>query len=322
MQDLNSKIPLDEDIRRERNCADLDYKFAVRRKIAGGQPVLSIWSEMGENYIPNDQILATEYISDATQWACNLNRLGATAFVTVERCKASTVARCRDSLSELAQTPWHTESWFRYPVASKPAPILPHIPDSDLSVIAYFANDRALILGRVTTIAPGRFLQRYFATFLTAAKIASLTAKFASDTEKNGIQFARTESECAQVYIDGPHSCMDSRHGFDATDWHPARVYGGPDLAVAYMVRNERITARAVVWPDRKYRTTIYGDADRFKPLLEKAGYIYRNEFTGARLRRVEDGDRLRGPYLDWAPMSAMTGNISLSTATARSTGR
>ncbi len=304
--DIHAELSTDEIIRREKQCAEFNYTFAIRRKVRGGKPVLAIWNEQANfQSVDGANIVASDYQSDCLVITDNLNRIGFTAFVTVERCKHYVIRDCLARLSDdLLQLPWHNRAWFGRPCPDRAAPILPHIPDADLTVVAYFASDKALILNRVTTIQPGRFLKRYYQDQLSPQMIADLTANFSKATDKLKIQFAKTPYDCARIYMDGPGSCMDQHHGFEDVEMHPARVYGGPDLAVAYMMRNDRITARAVVWPEKKWRSNIYGDANRFKPLMEAAGYIRRDHFYGARLRRIlNDDGYLIGPYLDCGPM-------------------
>jgi hypothetical protein len=63
----------------------------------------------------------------------------------------------------------------------------------------------------------------------------------------------------------------------------------------------ERITARALVWKDKKRHGRIYGDEHRMQRALEIAGYS-QGDFLGARIRNILD-DRKKDvyvmPYLD-----------------------
>jgi len=88
---------------------------------------------------------------------------------------------------------------------------------------------------------------------------------------------------------------------------HPVRTYVAGDLQIAYMKKNGRITARALVYPEKKIHTRIYGDSGVFRPLLEKEGFRS-GVPTGAKLQRViawEDKTRKAGrkalvvPYID-----------------------
>ena len=85
---------------------------------------------------------------------------------------------------------------------------------------------------------------------------------------------------------------------------------------MAFLWRQGRITARALVWPERKVYGRVYGDAERLHRALHEAGYIseYQHRriisnrggdiyvdggFNGARLLKFEVGDALAAPYMD-----------------------
>jgi hypothetical protein len=85
---------------------------------------------------------------------------------------------------------------------------------------------------------------------------------------------------------------------------HPVRVYGDSDLSLAYLTDlddSERITARALVWNNKKRHGRIYGDEHRMQRALEIAGFS-QGDFLGARIRNILD-DRKKDtyvmPYLD-----------------------
>ncbi len=81
---------------------------------------------------------------------------------------------------------------------------------------------------------------------------------------------------------------------------HPTHAYESPDLAIAYIEREERITARCLVWPDKKKRSTVYGDHERIIPLLHAAGYKDDNQsFDGARLKKIPCRGTYVVPYVD-----------------------
>lgn len=172
-----------------------------------------------------------------------------------------------------------------------------HVAKSDPSKIAFVEDDAKGRADRITVMKPGRFLTKFFSDVLTPEEIGDLANRFIARSKPGTLHFAKTADEIERVYLEGPSSCM----AHDASDYqsseHPVRVYAAGDLQVAYIVRGD-ITARAVVWPEKKIYGRIYGDADRLRPALEKEGYT-EGYLTGARLLRIEDDGYLICPYLD-----------------------
>lgn len=130
---------------------------------------------------------------------------------------------------------------------------------------------------------------------------------------------ATTPDDIARVYIeyDGAasqvsSSCMRYGEGHwprvDGARFHPARVYGAGDLAIAYISNDDgRTVARAIVWPDKKIYSRVYADNDHLHRLLKRDGYKQsryydsdNDSIEGARLLRVENDDgNLVCPYVD-----------------------
>lgn len=89
---------------------------------------------------------------------------------------------------------------------------------------------------------------------------------------------------------------------------HPVRAYAGGDLAIAYTVNEEgKTTARALVWPNLKIYSRVYGDDDTLHRLLKDRGYKKSSYYDGnseslegAKLARIElDSGGFLCPYLD-----------------------
>lgn len=131
--------------------------------------------------------------------------------------------------------------------------------------------------------------------------------------ERNTVRFASSAEDIETVYRIGPSSCMSHPTGDYSSTEHPVRVYGASDLQCAYLgsiVRNapgRGVRARAMVWPERKIYSRVYGDGT-LRILLERAGYTlgegssdYGN-LQGARIRAVchdSDADVWVMPYID-----------------------
>lgn len=94
----------------------------------------------------------------------------------------------------------------------------------------------------------------------------------------------------------------------DGRRTHPVRAYAGGDLAIAYTVNEEgKTTARALVWPNIKIYSRVYGDDDTLHRLLKDRGYTKSSYYDGnaeslegAKLARIElDNGGVLCPYLD-----------------------
>src|SRR5690606_37817316 len=104
----------------------------------------------------------------------------------------------------------------------------------------------------------------------------------------------------------GPRSCMSHDRGAYNSSVHPTYVYGASDLAIAYLVNKRgRVSARALVWPERKIYGQIYGDTWRIEPALRDAGHTIADHtwawsFERARLLRIDDRPGVFvAPYVD-----------------------
>lgn len=156
-----------------------------------------------------------------------------------------------------------------------------HISSDDDAMVAFTESPERGVQDRQTRMAPGRYLERFY-PYLSQRERNRLIATIDYAGE---ILFATTADEIEMVYTTGPESCMSySRDKFFRNE-HPTRIYAGYDLAVAYLKRNKRVSARAVVWPERKVYSRIYGDAARFKELIKGLGYTS-GSLEGARIRK------------------------------------
>jgi hypothetical protein len=86
-------------------------------------------------------------------------------------------------------------------------------------------------------------------------------------------------------------------------DYHACRTYAAGDLQVAYLLYDEEdedseVIARALVWPQRKTHSRIYGDEARLKRMLMASGYKF-SPPIGAKILRKPHGKRFIVPYID-----------------------
>ena len=191
-------------------------------------------------------------------------------------------------------TPWHDEPWYQ----AKHAEHFCHISTEQAGKIAFTENSAKGQLDRQLVMSPGRYLRRYFSGHLDNEAIEGWCARLSVQLQENALKITQDADEIEEVYVGGPGSCMSH----DASDFdsfcHPARVYAGPDTALAYIGARDDARARSVVWPERKVYTSIYGDVSRLKLLLENAGFT-KGSLNGARIRRLIDGGSYVVPYID-----------------------
>lgn len=166
-------------------------------------------------------------------------------------------------------------------------------------------------------LSVSRYLARFHGDNLSSDRIRDIAGKFAADTytltieqTKEAFIFAYEGQEvCSEssTYV----SCMAKQTSDYGTPVHPAAVYytgsRSDSLAIAY-IRNpkndNKILARAVVWPDRQTFVKLYGTSEDMRIVLreklEAAGFTRDDDFSGARLRRIEvNGARFVMPYID-----------------------
>lgn len=203
-----------------------------------------------------------------------------------------------------SEIPWWSEDWW------KNSPLLglhfPHPSRVDPAKLAYTQSEDHGLNDRQTRTTPGRYLRRYFGNILTAEQIEYWAVAWTDKFSPRSLQFASTPEDIARVYENGPHSCMAYPAGSFNSPVHPCSIYGAGDLAVAYITDGDRITGRALVWPDRKVYGRIYGDVYRMETALEAEGFKQGRDgsFDGARLLNIPAGDVYTMPYLDY-PLSA-----------------
>jgi len=190
-------------------------------------------------------------------------------------------------------------------------------------MIAYTRSLKDGMRDRQVRVKLGRYLVQQFGDKLSDQKIAQLVAKHNEyQCEKLRWHIAMTPKRIETVYRKGPNSCMSKPRSYydprinDFHDAHPTCIYGAGDLGVAFLWRGGRITARALVWPERKIYGRVYGDEERLLRALHDAGYQCESEhrkaifdaggdqfvdggFSGARLLRLEVDEALVAPYMD-----------------------
>lgn len=194
---------------------------------------------------------------------------------------------------EVDLVPWHEEPWY----LDTPYPDLHFaiINDSDPGNISYISSEKRGGFGQRTNIKPGRYLAKYFPA-MDEKQIKHWIGKLV-ERENACFHIAETADEIERVYLNGPRSCMShAERDYHTRGIHPVRAYAGAGLALAYMERRGKITARAVIWPERKIYGRIFGDADRFQNLLQSNGFVS-GYFDGAHLTAIR---RPRSEHMDF----------------------
>lgn len=126
------------------------------------------------------------------------------------------------------------------------------------------------------------------------------------------LHFATTIDDIQRVYAKGPSSCMQSEfnkirnaniHIDDIQITSPVACYAAPNIAVAFIERQGRITGRCVVNTEHKEWARCYGDVKRLTAALDKANYTHnKHALVGCYIRHITDnfGNPLQ-PFVDWA---------------------
>lgn len=199
--------------------------------------------------------------------------------------------------------PWHNEGWVSRNETCKDH--FAHVAKANPALIAYTADENKALRDLKSVLRPARYLHLYYRDILTETAIREWVGKYKKLHDPSGIlYFAQDRKDIKRVYLNGPHSCMSKTIPCRAI--HASEAYAGPDLAIAYATKDQRIIARTVCWPKKKIYSRIYGDADLLRGLLEDEGYEqhwdregYDDAFIGARLTKIVHNNRFVCPYID-----------------------
>lgn len=191
-----------------------------------------------------------------------------------------------------------------------------HVSTKDPAQVSFTPNDEYGVKNRKMTMAPGRYLRRYF-SYLAEDVISNLANHYKLIHEgKTEVHITHTPSEIARVYKDGPSSCMAGLHrSFNTGFIHPAVVYASPPIGVIYATTGKRIVARALVNTKALCIGRIYGNYDAIRQHKPTGYYIADSEildededveywpgFEDYKLRKVYhpwDSKFILEPYLD-----------------------
>lgn len=166
---------------------------------------------------------------------------------------------------------------------------------NDLRVNFFKTYKAAQMEKRTNDVKIGRFLAEYYPQLPLDETIERLTLKYAA----LNFEITHDSEEIVEIYTNGGvGSCM-SRDFEDLTS-HPCYAYGDDsDLSLAYM-KNQfgQITARAIVWVEKKTFYSIYGN-QILRFALRKAGYTESPPF-GARINlEYQNPHTVIAPFMD-----------------------
>lgn len=227
--------------------------------------------------------------------------------------------------------PWAQEGWFMSALAQSEE-LRNHFvhmsrkEDGDLSVkVSYTPSPELGERDRQVTIRPGRYLIKYFSHVLSHDEIN----KWSGDARagESIIKFAFDPINVEDIYRrcggnSGVGACMSygrDQYRFAALRaMHPTHVYCAGDIQLSYIDHptTGKIIARALVWPEKKLYTRVYGDERMFVPAIEALGYRS-GLFDGARLTTIYaknyppdksiESYWLIGPYVDHIKWARLT---------------
>lgn len=216
-------------------------------------------------------------------------------YTTLEAFHNNEVVRATNS-------PWMKHDWYRNNML-RWAELLPIPSETMAGYIAYYQSPEKRGRNIRTPIKPGRFLSKFFGDLLNQEQIQQYAAEYEAATKIHAPTITQDADEIEDVYRSNYlGSCMHFGEGGFGGPEHPARVYPGPDLGIAYIGSRSFAAARCLVWPEKKiYLTKGYGDKERLQAGPRQLGYtgVGSYEFQGARLRRIECGEGFVLPYVD-----------------------
>lgn len=179
--------------------------------------------------------------------------------------------------------------------------------------VTYFVDEWAGAKGRRSSpMKLGRYLKQFYPQ-LTDDEVTIQSTAINTKLTNIELKLAYSREEIRAIYEEshssGVASCMSYPVGHSNwASWmtvHPTEAYSGPDLALAYIRHptNGMLIGRAIVWPEKKYYSSCYGNYDKMRAALRQNGYE-EGPLTGARMSRIvvrKDGNRsyLAMPYLD-----------------------
>ena len=207
-----------------------------------------------------------------------------------------------------------------------------HISKKNHLLIAYTKDAQKGAADKQSLISIRAFVEMIADDSALRDLLTSCQTDHAEKFKKHEFKLASTPEDIERVYINYDSSihplaisCMRHKHGYgirwpkvDGKGFHPVRIYGAGDLAVAYIADSDGQTiARALVWPDKKLYSRMYAKGDALHNALKASGYtqsayynISHDSFDGAKMLAVySDDGNLIAPYLDEVGSASLEGD-------------
>lgn len=163
-----------------------------------------------------------------------------------------------------------------------------HLSEKEPGMVSFTPDDEKGKAGRHTRMKPGRYLTKFYPD-LAPELVEKWQARVANIGQ---IQWAITADEIEEAYLSfastGVKSCMTKPlSAYPTGHCHPVRAYGDSDLALAYLHGTTgKVSARCLVWREKKWYGRIYGDSKKMEVALGREGYTP-NRFHGARIKMI-----------------------------------
>lgn len=183
----------------------------------------------------------------------------------------------------------------------------PHHDPEDPTLLRYFPQTKPFHLDFAIRTKPGKFLEAFYGNVLSKPEIATLAAKFRVARLPPKLIIGTTADDFDHAYRNGPSSCMsEGKATFEGM--YPPRSYAGGDLAIGYIEKEtpsgKRVTARAVLFPERKIASRIYGDSEALGKSLRAEGYkICYDTSIESDYRAFDGATMLPQVAVDYEPM-------------------
>lgn len=184
---------------------------------------------------------------------------------------------------EYALVPWHKEAWVSK--VKECVDHFVHVSKDDRTRVAFTINAVNGQRDIQTRMSPSKYLNHYYSALLSEAVIRKWLAAYRKEHGADyELKFTTNGQEIVAIYENGPGSCMSGSKEVVA--------YGdSPDLALAYITRKDgSISARSIVWPEKKLYCILYGDCYLMEQLLDDEGYK-QGRPIGARIRHIKNND-------------------------------
>jgi hypothetical protein len=201
---------------------------------------------------------------------------------------------------------WWINSWWWQDFNLKPIhrKHFAHMADKHPGKIAFTESPEKGEADIQLVISPTAYLARFFKDHISQRDIRDIGSMF--ETGEYELHISSRPEDFEMVYENAPNVCGDGSGAtscmrYKRTEFnngrglphHPAYVYGAGDLAIAWIKNDDgEILGRTVIWPEKKTYVRVYGIGANYQALmhtlLKRQGYRHTNEFTGAKLLKIE----------------------------------